>query len=192
MHPKFLMNCLVRNCRGAGKKSTCSYYSRLMRKHKVAMVVLLETQLAGRGLDRAIGKLLRGMQFFAIHSVGRLGCILAFWQCSGSSLEVKQVSRQAFTAVVHQNGGQSWVFARVFVSTRRVKRRELWNTLDQLMGNGLLVCFIKDFNVLFDPSEKHRGQFHKTLEVVEFRESMMNNGLMDIDFHFRVCGVTIC
>ena len=50
------------------------------------------------------------------------------------------------------------------------------------MESGLLVCFIGDFNVLTDSSEKRGGPFTESQEVIEFRDFLLANGLLDMGF----------
>ena len=74
------------------------------------------------------------------------------------------------------------MFAGIYASTNQVVRRELWTALGQFMSIGLPVCFMGDFNVLIDPSEKKGGSFTEAVDVIEFREFLMNQGLMDMGF----------
>lgn len=67
------MNCLIWNCRGAGKPSAHAYCQRLMVKHHVSLVVLLETQLSGQGINTSIRKLPRDMVYCVIPAMGRSG-----------------------------------------------------------------------------------------------------------------------
>ena len=65
------MNYLIWNCRGASKPSTHAYCHRMMMK--VSLVILLETQLSGRGVNKAINQLPKDMRIFVIPALGRSG-----------------------------------------------------------------------------------------------------------------------
>ena len=73
---------------GGGQTSAHTYCNRLMIKHKTSMVVLLETQLSGWGLAKALHKLPRDMSRYDIPSMGRSRGIIALWWCSGCSVDV--------------------------------------------------------------------------------------------------------
>ena len=54
--------------------------------------------------------------------------------------------------------------------------------LFNLVDTDMPVCFVGDFNVLLEPSEKRGGQFFESSEVFEFREVLVDNGLIDVGF----------
>jgi len=62
------------------------------------------------------------------------------------------------------------------------QRRELWQSLSRLVDSGLPICFIGDFNVLLDSSEKRGGPFHESAEVIELRQFLLDNSLLDLGF----------
>ena len=50
------------------------------------------------------------------------------------------------------------------------------------MDSRLPICFIGDFNVLLDSSEKRGGPFHESAEVIELRQFLLDNSLLDLGF----------
>ena len=66
-----------------------------MAKHQVSLGVLLETQVFGRGLEKAICKVSRDIPI-----VGRSGGIPAFWKRTTIEVKVILGGRQAFVGKI--------------------------------------------------------------------------------------------
>ena len=96
------INCIIWNCRGAGKPSAHAFCTRMMVKHRVSFVVLLETQLSGRGLNKALSKLPRDMARYAIPAMGRSGGIIDFWRGMNMKVDIVPVGRQSLVAVINE------------------------------------------------------------------------------------------
>ena len=107
-------------------------------------------------------------------------------------MEVLPVGRQAFVAIMRDGVRQPWIFAGIYASTNANERKELWRMLTSLVDSGFPVCFVGDFNVLTEASEKCGGQFNDSLEVMEFRSFLMDNGLLDLGFIGPSCTGSTC
>jgi len=70
------MNVISWNCRGLEKKIAQTYCRRMIATYSPAVVILLETQLSEKSLDKVFIQFGRGWKAFAMHALGRCGGIV--------------------------------------------------------------------------------------------------------------------
>lgn len=116
----FLM-ILIWNVRGAAGKDLWHAVKELKIRHKIKIVVLVETRCSGDSAQRAIKGM--GFKFQIIEEArGMSGGIWMLWNEEAISLTVLESHRQFIHCRVRGLGQRAWLFTAIYGSPRERER----------------------------------------------------------------------
>lgn len=178
------MNCLIWNCRGAGKKNFMNLIKDCSRIYQLDFLAILEPRISGERADKVIDKL--GFDSFVkSDSVGFSGGIWCCWKQSCFSIDIVSVHPQYIHLHIDPNVQGGWFLTIVYAHPQERKRLELWEELQLIKHNVTAPwCVVGDFNSVLYEAEKVGGgpinaaavdRFHDCLNYCEL-EDLGSNG----------------
>lgn len=175
------MTILCWNCRGAAKSAVKERCKSLISMYRLEMIILLETQISVNSANRVCRKIFPNWSSFILPSTGRSGGMIISWRHPLIKFNVQSADRQVVTGTVQYAGKHVWSIAAVYASTDYVSRRVLWSNLSSFVSSSTSTLLIGDFNVVTEAEERSRG-FSDNVGVMEFRNFISANGLIDMGF----------
>ncbi|XP_061343677.1 uncharacterized protein LOC133289697 [Gastrolobium bilobum] len=174
------MNVLIWNCRGAVKRRLKGMPVSFMKKHKVELVILLETRVNGPRALKTISKL--GFSNHIIEEArGFAGGIWALWNQTSFSIDLVDKSLQCIHLRISWQDKDPLILSAVYASPDIVKRRKLWEEIMLFNVQNKEPWFIAgDFNEILGSNE-NRGYAPVDLNrCADFADVLDSCNLMDL------------
>lgn len=109
------VNTIVWNCRGMGSRNTRLYKKELVKTHKSAIFVTLETRIhSSIVFDFLVNSSFNDI--FVIEALSYSGGIWLLWNANMVSIEVLAATDQAVTTLVTKLDGHNWLHTVVHAS----------------------------------------------------------------------------
>ncbi|GMI76114.1 hypothetical protein HRI_001280700 [Hibiscus trionum] len=172
------MKILVWNCQGLGNPGIVQFLKQLVASKSPSVVFLCDTRLNKRKAEDVRRRVnMSGNLVVEINEEG-LGLML-LWT------EVTQVSLLSYSKshidVEVSKDGVCFRFTGMYGTFHRSKKKEDWDLLDVLRTMSELPWLIGgDLNDILDLSEKEGGRRKPRVEMEEFNDAFLRNGLWDI------------
>ncbi|XP_057452371.1 uncharacterized protein LOC130744196 [Lotus japonicus] len=175
-----MMNWLIWNCRGAGKKNFVSFVKDCTRIYNLGFVAILEPRIGNFRADQVIKRL--GFECVVkADPVGYSGGIWCCWKPSVISIRVINVSRHCIHLHVDPNNQGGWFMSIIYAHPQESLRLSLWEELksykNQLQGPW---CAAGDFNSISCESEKQGGSPANRAAINRFKDCLDYCELADL------------
>lgn len=178
------------NVRGLGSDAKKDDVAEFCYANDLDFGCLQETKLEnfsdrdGRRLWKA-----KEVRWCAEGSVGRSGGLLTWWDDSKFAC----TSSWSIGGAVVVNGRwrstmEELCIINVYVSCNRDEKRKMWDKLSMVVTQaaGSHICVIGDFNSILDEGERNgMGWWISSKEMLEFKNFVKSNGLMDVALQGR-------
>ncbi|KAL8159829.1 hypothetical protein V2J09_001366 [Rumex salicifolius] len=140
------INIITWNVQRAGSREFMITLKELIRIHNPAILVLVETRLSGRQMDKIYDTL--GFDGVArAEAVGFRGGIWVLWRKAMVNLKQIATHHQSVTVEVERNGEDNWLFSAIYASPSPQNMEELWTHLLGMKGDNLKPWLLmRDFN----------------------------------------------
>ncbi|XP_061368621.1 uncharacterized protein LOC133311578 [Gastrolobium bilobum] len=174
------MNIIIWNCRGAGKSRLKSILSAYVRKHRVDIVILLETRISGPKAQNVIKKL--GFKNFLVEEArGYAGGIWALWNQPNFTIHRLEQSHQVIHMKIEWNNKETFILSAVYASPQLDQRAILWEDLRNFSNSTRDPWLIAgDFNDIIGAHEKKGGAPVDQARCLSFAKAVDDCKLLDL------------
>ncbi|WOL14469.1 hypothetical protein Cni_G23249 [Canna indica] len=159
------------------------YLTLLTKKHKLDMILLLETHLEKENSEWCIKKLGNNWSGTFVPGNGRAEGIIFAWR--NDDFKVKNIysCSQAMHLSVCKKGCKPWVFLGIYTSNNIKRRKLLWDLLSNLDLSNCPWLIAGDFNCIDNSEDKLGGNpFTFGSSCNSFRSLCAEAGLIDLKF----------
>ncbi|GLT73561.1 hypothetical protein SLA2020_454110 [Shorea laevis] len=180
------MKIISWNCRGALKAGFRKSVMDLKRIHNPAMLLILETKIAGQNA-RDVADSLGFQKSCIVNSDGLAGGLWLLWDDARLSVDILSTSNQAIHAVIQVSNNPlfpfNWFFSGIYGRPQFEIRNILWQELtamaNVIQGPWMI---IGDFNDVVDQSEKFGGNDVSQTRVRAYLDCMNSCNMVDLGF----------
>lgn len=179
----FMMNIIIWNCRGVGRKSFPDLIRDLKIKYDTCFIILLETHVSGCRVEEIIKKMGFDNSFVS-EAQGHSGGIWCLWNKDGWPVDVGYSNRQLVHLTVKWRNEGPWFLTAVYGSPHRALRQSLWDELREISYEVTGPwCAIGDFNAILKATEKEGGSATSGSNAChDFQSCLTECGLDDLGF----------
>ncbi|XP_061374583.1 uncharacterized protein LOC133316815 [Gastrolobium bilobum] len=151
--------------------------------NKIQVLALLGTRISGKRADN-ITRRLGFDSCFRREAVGFSGGIWLLWNKSATCVSILEDNHQfVHTKLSWPGVGQEEHFTFIYGSSRRMERKELWDSLRRISNGGVnRWAVMGDFNVLLEEGEKQGGSGLCWESTDEFASCLSDCNLFDLGF----------
>ena len=169
------------NCRGLGNRHAVEVLSKLVRKKAPTILLLMETKLTDREME-PIKRELGFYDMLAVSCSGRRGGLALLWRAD-VTVDTQTYSPNHIDVSVHSQTSPVWRLTGLYGHPKEELKLETWRLMRHLHARPCLpwVC-LGDFNELLASDEKNGGNSKLMAPMVEFRNTPLHCGLVDMGF----------
>ena len=172
-----MINCLTWNMRGIADAASFRRLKRLVKVHKIHLLVILEPMVDN-------SKLLNfqlSLQFHGscCNTAGKIWC---FWM---DSFQCSITLNHDQCLNLHCKSGEleeGFMFSAIYAKCSKVERRSLWDSLISLSSTSLPWILGGDFNIVRRAHERLGGRDIDFSAAVEFNDCINSCGLVEPNF----------
>ena len=176
---------LIWNCRGAFNPNCFCLISDLIRKHLLAILVIMETKVS-RDRTRSIVNRLPMDGAILVNNIRLTGSLWVLWDSTQVDVFVLSTTEQEVHVLVNLNSPDSqgpWLLSTVYASPRLAERHLLWDNLSTMARlHNLPWVIAGDFNEVLTGSDKFGGRSVNINQALRFQECLDICKMIDIGF----------
>lgn len=118
---------------------------------------------------------------FSVNLVRRKGGLVMFWQAEEDVEAINYYNHHIHLKVHYANFGKSWLITEFYGYPETNKRGAFWSLLSRINPSSEAPwCIIGNFNEILTQDDKKGDKRRPSKQMVDCRETLKNNGLMDI------------
>ncbi|XP_020681302.2 uncharacterized protein LOC110098732 [Dendrobium catenatum] len=144
---------------------------------------LLETTISSMEKDLFVIMMELGWDYFILPSEGHSGGIMVLWKSDLASFSVLKTSDQCVIGDLNVFNKGVWMVSTVYASKETVKRRHLWEVVQESSNRDIPSIVGGDFNCILSQEDKKGGRRFKTnqgsLDMMKF---MNENDYHEVGF----------
>lgn len=175
-----LMDSLIWNCRGAGKRNFATLIKDCKRIYKLDFVAILEPRISGTKADLVLSKL--GFDgFVKSDPIGYSGGIWCCWNSSNVTITVLEIKRQCIHLHINPTLQGGWFLTVVYAHPQERQRLTLWEDLIQASNTYQGPWKVTgDFNSVLYAAEKMGGAPINRAATTRFHDCLTSCNLVDL------------
>lgn len=166
------------NCRGVGNNAFKRNMRELIKSHKLAILILMETKVP----YSSIGTFFNNMGFTVatiVDPIGRSGGIWLLWDTTQVG---SHTTNQVIQATIHEEDYEKWILSAIYASPNASQWKELWDNLEEIassMEKPWLVA--EDFNDFINCNERRSySTNYNHNKAQKFAKRINNCNLIDL------------
>jgi hypothetical protein len=173
-----MSNFLFWNVRGIGNDASLARLKRIVRKHSVGLVALLEPFILPEGITSTVLSLGFGGGFANVS-----GKIWILWSKSFSARSVFDSAQLLSVICSSPSFGSPFLFSAVYAICDRTERLSLWSDIIGLGSLGIANSLVGgDFNIVACQAEKRGGAAINRLAMADFNSFIVSSGFSELPF----------
>ncbi|GMI95249.1 hypothetical protein HRI_003194200 [Hibiscus trionum] len=172
------MKILVWNCQGLGNPGTVQYLKQIVASKCLSVVFLCDTRLDKRKAEDVRRRVNMAGNLVVERNDEGLGLML-LWS-EDTQVSLLSFSKAHIDVEISKND-VCFRFTGMYGTCHRSNKREDWDLLDMLKTKSDLPWLVGgDLNDILDLSEKEGGRRKPRVEMEEFKDALLRNGLWDL------------
>ena len=151
-----IFNLIYWNCKGASNQITINHIRKLVNKHKLCNLCLVETRANKSRVEWFVMKFAKPFELATNPSVGLSRDILIMWKCSLRKVTILAISWASLYLVISSSFPKARILSVVYSGHRIEAQRNLWKELAYMSSLNLPWMLVGGFHTILS-LWVHRG-----------------------------------